>query len=128
MRTNPLPPPDSDCRHEVVLIQPTVVSSFGCFVFKFWVFRFQVVGASCFGLRFRVLRFRNYHSHSAHFPRHSIILCTKRRPGSRTRASCEKHNHDTRFSSSYNFCINRSRLNQNDGSFGFRAKLWNSIR
>ena len=32
----------------------------GCFVFEFWVLRFRVLGASCFGLRFRVLRFRNY--------------------------------------------------------------------
>ena len=40
----------------------------------------------------------------------------------------EKHNHETRFSSSCNFYINRSRLNQNHGSFArFRAKLWNSI-
>ena len=29
----------------------------------------------------------------------------------------EKHNHETRFSSSCNFYINRSRLNQNHGSF-----------
>ena len=36
------------------------VSSFGCFVFEFWVLRFRDLGASCFGLRFRVLRFRNY--------------------------------------------------------------------
>ena len=42
-------------------------SSFGCFVFEFrvfvfefWVLRFRDLGASCFGLRFRVLRFRNY--------------------------------------------------------------------
>ena len=33
---------------------------FGCFVFEIWVLRFRVLGASCFGLRFRVLRFRNY--------------------------------------------------------------------
>ena len=88
MRTHPLPPPDSDCVMQDV--QPTVVSSFGCFVFEFWVLRFRVLGASfssfgcfvfelgcfvfefwvlrfrvlgasCFGLRFRVLRFRNYH-------------------------------------------------------------------
>ena len=39
----------------------------GVFVFEFWVLRFRsrvlrfrVLGASCFGLRFRVLRFRNY--------------------------------------------------------------------
>ena len=40
----------------------------------------------------------------------------------------EKHNHETRFSSSCNFYINRSRLNQNHSSFAkFGAKLWNSI-
>ena len=45
-------------------------SSFGCFVFDlgcFGVLRFRVLGASCFGLRFRVLRFRNYLEHFA-FP------------------------------------------------------------
>ena len=35
-------------------------SSFGCFVFEIWGLRFRDLGASCFGLRFRVLRFRNY--------------------------------------------------------------------
>ena len=35
-------------------------SVFGCFVFEIWVLRFRDLGASCFGLRFRVLRFRNY--------------------------------------------------------------------
>ena len=40
----------------------------------------------------------------------------------------EKHNHETRFSSSNNFYIKPSRLNQNQGSFArFSAKLWNSI-
>ena len=40
----------------------------------------------------------------------------------------EKHNHETRFSSSDNFDINPSRLNQNQGSFArFGAKLWNSL-
>ena len=40
----------------------------------------------------------------------------------------ERHNHENRFSSSCNFCVNRSRLNQSHGSFArFRAKLWNSI-
>ena len=40
----------------------------------------------------------------------------------------EKHNHLTRLSSSDNFDINLSRLNQNQGSFArFGAKLWNSI-
>ena len=32
----------------------------GVFIFEFWVLRFRDLGASCFGLRFRVLRFRNY--------------------------------------------------------------------
>ena len=67
---------------KVVVLQRTVVSSFGCFVFELWVLRFRVLGASfsrfgysvfeswvlrfrdlgalCFGLRFQVLRFRNY--------------------------------------------------------------------
>ena len=54
-------------------------SSLGCFVFEIWVLRasvfvfeclvfetlwvlsFRDFGASCFGLRLRVLRFRNYH-------------------------------------------------------------------
>ena len=75
-------------RRKVAVIKPTVVSSFGVFVFEFWVLRFRSrvlrfrdfgvfvfefwvlrfrsrvlrfrdLGASCFGLRFRVLRFRN---------------------------------------------------------------------
>ena len=61
MRTHPLPPPDSDCVMQDV--QPTVVSSFGCFVFEFWVLRFRVLGASfsnfgCFVFELWVLRFR----------------------------------------------------------------------
>ena len=44
----------------LVFIKDRPVSSFGSFVFEFWVLRFRVLGASCFGLRFRVLRFRNY--------------------------------------------------------------------
>ena len=47
-------------RLKVVVLQPTVVSRFGCFVLESWVLRFRDLGASCFGLRFRVLRFRNY--------------------------------------------------------------------
>ena len=64
-------------RLKVVVLQPTVVSRFGCFVFEFWVLRFRDLGApfSRFGcsvfevwvLRFRDLgalcfglRFRNY--------------------------------------------------------------------
>ena len=34
--------------------------SFGCFAFEIWVLRFRDLGASCFGLRFRALRFQNY--------------------------------------------------------------------
>ena len=37
----------------IVVLQPTVVSRFGCFVFEFWV------------LRFRVLRFGNYFNKAA---------------------------------------------------------------
>ena len=48
MRTHPLPPPDSDCVMQDV--QPTAVSSFGCFCFEFWVLRFRT-----WVLRFRVL-------------------------------------------------------------------------
>ena len=35
-------------------------ASLGCFVFEFWVLRFQDLGAPCFSLRVRVLRFQNY--------------------------------------------------------------------
>ena len=43
-------------RLKVVVLQPTVVSRFGCFVFEFWVLRLRVLGASfsrfgCFVLR-----------------------------------------------------------------------------
>ena len=41
------------------------VFEIGCFVFEIWVLRFRVLGTSCFGLRFRVLRFRNYLSYRA---------------------------------------------------------------
>ena len=34
-------------------------SSLRCFVFEIWVLRFRDLSASCFGLRFRVLHFRN---------------------------------------------------------------------
>ena len=37
-------------RLKVVVLQPTVISSFGCFVFKFWVIRFRDLGALCFDL------------------------------------------------------------------------------
>ena len=46
-----------DC---LVFLKDRQVSSFGCFAFEFWVLRFRFLGASCFGLRFRVRRFRNY--------------------------------------------------------------------
>ena len=35
-------------------------SSLGCSVFEIWVLRFRDLRATCFGLRFRVLRFQNY--------------------------------------------------------------------
>ena len=35
-------------------------SRFRCFVLEIWVLLFGVLGASCFGLRFRVPRFQNY--------------------------------------------------------------------
>ena len=35
-------------------------SSFGCFALEIWVLCFRDLGASCFGLCFQVLRFRNY--------------------------------------------------------------------
>ena len=62
MRTHPLPPPVSDCVMQDV--QPTVVSSFGCFVFEFWVLRFRDFGVfvfdlGCFVFEFWVLRFRD---------------------------------------------------------------------
>ena len=50
-------------------------SSFGCFVFEIWVLRFRVLGASCFGLRFRVLRFRNYPTtHPLSWDRHRFLI------------------------------------------------------
>ena len=42
-------------------------SRFGWFVFEFRVLRFRDLGASCFGLRFRVLRFRYYRQVTGHF-------------------------------------------------------------
>ena len=74
-------------RLKIVVLQPTVVSrfgcflvfefwvlrfrdlgapfsSYGCFVFEFWVLRFRDLGASCLGLRFRALRFRNNRAYS----------------------------------------------------------------
>ena len=55
-------------------------SSFGCFVFEFWVLRFRVLGASCFGLRFRVLRFRNYPRNSDIFHHPSQLVYNLQRP------------------------------------------------
>ena len=75
MRTHPLPPPDSDwVMLDAVLGFGDLGASFSsasfsigasfsrfrCFVFEFWVLRFRDLGASCFGLLFRALRFRNY--------------------------------------------------------------------
>ena len=37
---------------KVVVLQPTVISSFGCFVFEFWVLRFRDLGALCFDPHF----------------------------------------------------------------------------
>ena len=46
-------------------------------VSSFWVLRFRDLGASCFGLRFRVLRFRNYQKnvHPGE-GRHEGLLCS----------------------------------------------------
>ena len=55
VRTHPLPPPDSDCVMQDV--QPTVVSSFGCFVFDLGCFVFDL---GCFVFEFWVLRFRSW--------------------------------------------------------------------
>ena len=77
MRTRPLPPmvwlasckiyscsPSTYSGFEIWVLRFRVLgalfSSLGCSAFEFWVLRFRDLGASCFGLRFRVLRFRNY--------------------------------------------------------------------
>ena len=39
-------------RLKVVVLQPTVISSFGCVIFEFWVLRFRDLGALCFGPHF----------------------------------------------------------------------------
>ena len=49
-------------------------SRFGCFVFEIWVLRFRDLGASCFGLRFRVLRFRNYHITSGIYAKYHVQI------------------------------------------------------
>ena len=67
VRTHPLPPPGLACVMQdlkVVVLQRTVVSRFGCFVFEIWVLRFRVLGASFSSLgrsifEFWVLRFRD---------------------------------------------------------------------
>ena len=67
VRTHPLPPPGLACVMQdlkAVVLQRTVVSRFGCFVFEIWVLRFQVLGASfsslgCFVFESWVLRFRD---------------------------------------------------------------------
>ena len=51
-------------RLKVVVLQHTVVSRFGCFIFEFWVLRFRVLGApfssfGCFIFEIWVLRFRD---------------------------------------------------------------------
>ena len=66
VRTHPLPPPGLACVMQglkVVVLQRTVVSRFGCFVFEVWVLRFRVLGApfsrfGCFVFEIWVLRFR----------------------------------------------------------------------
>ena len=77
MRTRPFPPmvwlvsckiyscsPSTYSGFEIWVLRFRVLgalfSSLGCSAFEFWVLRFRDLGASCFGLRFRVLRFRNY--------------------------------------------------------------------
>ena len=56
----------------------------GVFVFEFWVLRFRSrvlrfrdLGASCFGLRFRVLRFRNYQQASRANMTHNMDMLIK---------------------------------------------------
>ena len=49
------------------VIKGRQVSRFASFVFEIWVLRFRVLRASCFGLRFRVLRFRNYLYHRVYW-------------------------------------------------------------
>ena len=46
-----------DC---LVFLKDRQVSSFGCFMFDFWVLRFRDLGASCFGLRFRNYSFSSF--------------------------------------------------------------------
>ena len=60
-----LPPPGLACVMQDLKLLSFNVQWFGCFVFESWVLRFRDLGASCFGLRFRVLRFQNYHASNA---------------------------------------------------------------
>ena len=50
-------------------------SRLGSFAFEIWVLRFRDLGASCFGLRSRVLRFRNYHVSPQ--GAHTVCLCNR---------------------------------------------------
>ena len=61
-------------RLEIVVLQPTVVSRFGCFVFESWVLRFRDLGASCFGLCYRVLRYGNYLNNKAALRRMDTLI------------------------------------------------------
>ena len=69
VRTHPVPPPGLACvMQDLKLLSFKVqwfrdlgasFSKFWCFVFEIWVLRFRDLDAPYFGLRFRVLRFRN---------------------------------------------------------------------
>ena len=65
VRTHPLPPPDSDCVMQDV--QPTVVSSFGCFVFEIWVLRASVFVFECFVFETTVIERPRYALYSFFF-------------------------------------------------------------
>ena len=76
------------------------VFDLGCFVFEFWVFRFRSrvlrfrdLGTSCFGLRFRVLRFRNYQSNRDCSPCSNQVRST-RAEFSFIKASFQESEHD----------------------------------
>ena len=55
--------------------------SFGCFAFEIWVLRFRDLGASCFGLRFRALRFQNYRWNVCCFVKYNRWFCAFGTPG-----------------------------------------------
>ena len=68
MRTHPLPPPGLACVMQdlkLVVLQRTVVSRFGCFVFEVWVLRFRVLGAPF--LRFECSVFEIWVLHASVF-------------------------------------------------------------